>query len=100
MVKVFSTKGFLESKLANLENKLRTEYQADEGQLLRIHEYVCIIDGGILQYARSLGGMNLQDASTRLVDMLHIHANKREDAIQLIVEYLHMFMSVTDSLPA
>jgi hypothetical protein len=41
MVKVFSTKGFLESKLANLENKLRTEYQADEEQLLRIHEYVC-----------------------------------------------------------
>ena len=97
MVKVFSTQGFLESKLANLEAKLRNEYHADSDQLIRLHSYICILDGGVQQYARSLRNMNLHDTSSRLVDMLHIHADKRDDAIQLVLQYMHMFMAVTDS---
>jgi hypothetical protein len=32
--------------------------------------------------------------------MLHIDADNQKDATQLVVQYMHMFMSVTDSLPA
>jgi hypothetical protein len=100
MVRVQSTQQFLESKLANLEQKLRDDFNADEEQLQRIHSYICVVDGGIKQYAQSLGGMNLQDAASRLVEMLHIDADNQKDATQLVVQYMHMFMSVTDSLPA
>ena len=94
MVRVQSTQQFLESKLANLEHRLRTDYDADEDQLQRIHSYICVVDGGIKQYAQSLGSMNLQDAASRLVAMLHIDAGNQNDATQLVVQYMNMFMSV------
>ena len=88
-----STQRFLETKLANLEEKLRN-FNADEDRLQRIHSYICVVDGGIKKYARSLGGMNLEDAASRLVEMLHMDADNQNDAIQLVVQYMHMFMSV------
>lgn len=94
MVRVQSTQQFLESKLANLEQKLLDDFNADEEQLQRIHSYICVVDGGIKQYARSLGGMNLQDAASRLVEMLHIDTDNQNDATQLVVQYINMFMSV------
>jgi hypothetical protein len=93
MVRVQSTQQFLECKLANLEHRLRTDYDADEEQLQRIHQYICVVDGGIKQYAQSLAGMNLQDAASRLVQMLLIHQDKQDTAIQIVVQYMDMFMS-------
>ena len=93
MVKILSTQQFLETKLANLEDKLRN-FNADENKLQRVHSYICVVDGGIKQYARSLGGMNLQDAASRLVEILHIDADNQNNATQLVVQYMHMFMSV------
>jgi hypothetical protein len=94
MVRVQSTQQFLECKLANLEQRLRADYHADEDQLQRIHQYICVVDGGIKQYAQSLGGMNLQDAASRLVEMLHIDADNKNDATQMVVQYMDMFLSV------
>ena len=101
MVKVsLSVEDFLHTKLASLESKLRDDYDADEGQLQRMHDYISVVDGGIVDYARSLLCMNVLSSASQIVCMLHIPDKKHKKAIALVSEYLHMFRNVVESLPS
>ena len=101
MVRVsLSVEDFLHTKLCSLEQKLRDDYQADEGQLLRMHDYISVVDNGIVDYARSLLCMNVHSCALQIVSMLDIQDKKHTKAIALVSEYLHMFRNVVESLPS
>ena len=101
MVRVsLSVEDFLHTKLCSLEKKLRDDYQADEGQLLRMHDYISVVDGGVLCYARSLLSMNVHSCALQIVSMLHILDKKHTSAVALVSQYLHMFRNVVESMPS